>query len=168
MTRKPFFLWAFLWAAAVSMCLLTALPAAAETPQKTVNGLFPDEIISAEGLHDMIVSGQKILLLDARSKRSFDESHIQGAVLPLKDAYYQQEDLFKNGIIPSAPDYEKALKEAAADYPADVPIVTYCNTGCHAGAVLALRLKQFGVKGVRAMDEGFQTWESKGYPTTRS
>ena len=137
-------------------------------PKKLANGLLPDEVISADELHGMMQKRQKVLILDARSKRSFDTGRIEGASLPLKEAYYRSEEMFKNGLVPQAPDYEKALKEAAAEYPENIPVVTYCNAGCHAGAVLALRLKQFGVKNVRSMDEDFQVWETKGYPTEKS
>ena len=132
--------------------------------EKTQHGLFPDEILSADTLYEKIRSKKTLLIFDARDKRSYDSLHIQGAKLPMKPDYYRQMDLFKNGIISEAPDYEKALAEAVKDYPKDIPIVTYCNSGCHAGAVLALRLKQKGLKDVQSMEEGLQEWQKKGYP----
>ena len=52
-------------------------------------------------------------------------------------------------------------------YPANQPVVTYCNSNCHASATLALRLKQLGFTNVRSMEEGIQAWQQKGYPVDR-
>ena len=46
------------------------------TPGKRANGLSPDEVVSADELYGMMRKGQKVFVLDARSKRSFDAAHI--------------------------------------------------------------------------------------------
>ena len=134
------------------------------TESTTKNGLFPDELVSAEVLLKKINHKESFLLFDARSKKSFDEAHITGARLPLTEEYYRQEDLFKDGIIKSPPDRAEALKTAMTAIPKETPIITYCNTGCHASSVLVLQLKQLGYTQVRAYEDGFQTWQQQGHP----
>ncbi len=148
------------------LAALFCAPAFAEGP-KAVNGLFPDEILSADQLKAMIDRKEKFLLFDARDKRSYDSAHIDGAVLPRGDEYYRQEELFRQGLVKSLrPD--DALKAEMAKLPKDTPIVTYCNANCHAASVLALQIKGFGFTNVRSMEEGIQAWERKGYPVVRS
>lgn len=149
---------------ALCVFLWNPLSWAESVERKTVNGLFPEEIIRMEQLLEKIKNNESFLLLDARSKKTFNQGHIQGARLPLTEEYYRQEDLFKDGIIKSPPDRASALKTAMAAISRDTPIVTYCNTGCHAGSVLALQIKQLGFTHVKAYEDGYQTWEQKGYP----
>ena len=49
----------------------------------------------------------------------------------------------------------------------DTPIVTYCNTNCHASSALALQLKGLGFTNVKSMEEGIQSWEKKDYPVVK-
>jgi len=140
--------------------------AAESNPSK--NGLFPEEIISADQLKQRFDRGEAFVLFDARNKASFDSAHVQGALLPRPDEYYQQEELFKNGIVPKAPDQNQALKAFMQKYSQETPIVTYCNSNCHASAALALQLKSLGFAHIQSMEEGFQMWEKKGYPVARS
>lgn len=130
----------------------------------TKHGLFPDELVSSEALLKKINSKETYILFDARSKKSFDESHITSARLPLTDEYYRQEDLFKEGLMKTPPDRMQALKTAVTAIPKDTPIYTYCNTGCHASSVLVLQLKQLGFTQAKAYEEGFQAWQQKGHP----
>ncbi len=143
-------------------CFYLGSSHAAESTTK--NGLFPDELVSAETLLQKINNKESFLLFDARSKKSFDESHIMGASLPLTEEYYRQEDLFKDGLMKTPPDRAEALKTAMATIPKDTPIITYCNTGCHASSVLVLQLKQLGYAQAKAYEDGFQTWQQKGHP----
>lgn len=130
----------------------------------TQNGLLPEEIIPMDELKQKIDQKETFVLFDARAKKSFDEAHIQGARLPLTEDYYQKENLFKEGLIKELPDRQAVLKEAMTLIPKETPIITYCNTGCHASAVLALQLKQLGYTRVKAYEEGFQSWQQRGYP----
>lgn len=144
-------------------------PAAPEIDLATAkagpSGLFPEEMISVDELYALQQSDKKLLILDARGKSSYDGGHILGAELPLTREHYQQEELFRQGIVKKAPEHTKALQKGMKKYPKTTEIVTYCNNECHASAVLLLELKRMGFKNVRAMEEGFQTWQQKGYPT---
>lgn len=127
-------------------------------------GLTDKEVISAEALRDKILHGEKFVLFDARSKRSYEQAHISGAILPLTEEYYRKEDLFAKGKIARLPDRGKALAQALRRYPKDTEIVTYCGDQCQASAVLLFEIKKLDFKNVRAMTPGFQSWTEKGYP----
>ena len=139
----------------------------AETAESPKSGLLPDEIIASDDLKKELESGNDVLLLDARNLKSFEQSHIRGAELPRGEDYYRQEELFRSGMAPKAPDADKALVQWAGTIAKDRPIVTYCNSNCHAGATLAIRLKRLGFTNVRSMEEGIQAWEKKGYSVVR-
>ena len=139
----------------------------AEEAAPTKNGLFPDEILTAEQLKQKMDANESFLLLDARDKKSFDSDHIQGAALPRGEEYYRQQELFAGGMTPAAPDADAALAEQMKSVPKDGLIVTYCNSNCHASSALALILKQSGFTNVRSMEEGIQSWEKKGYPVVK-
>ena len=144
----------------------SALYASPETA-KSQNGLFPEEIVSADALKKMLDEHEKFVLFDARDKRSFEISHIRDAVLPRTEDYYRQEELFRTGLTPVSPDANAALKEAVQQSPRTTPIVTYCNANCHASSALALQLKGLGFTNVRSMEEGIQAWEKKDYPVVK-
>ena len=113
------------------------------------------------------IEKEKFVLLDARNKKSYKEAHIKGALLPRTNDYYKDEELFKRKIVGVAPDEDVALAEKMKEYPKDTQFYTYCNTGCQASAVLVIQLHRLGFKNARAMEDGFQVWEKKGYPVTR-
>ena len=131
------------------------------------NDLLPGEIISADQLKKMLDQRENFILIDARDKKSFETAHIQGALLARPADYYQQEELFNNGIVPQAPDQDKALETEMQKYSHDTPIITYCNSNCHLSAALLLRLKDLGFTHLKSMEEGIQVWERKGYPVVR-
>ena len=157
-------------AALSALCFLAGFtsPAFSAPAQKSQNGLFPDEIVSADQLKKMLDKHEKFIMFDARDKRSFDSAHIQGAALPRTEDYYRQEELFRTGLMPKSPDPDAALKEAVQKFTHDMPIVTYCNSNCHASSALALKLKGLGFTNVRSMEEGVQAWEKKEYPVIRA
>ncbi len=138
------------------------LPVYASKPGK--NGLFPEETISMKELRAKQLAHEKMVLLDARGKGSYDATHITGAVLPLSAEYYKAEELFRAGLVKAVPDRDKDLAAAVQKYPKNTPMVAYCNDGCQASAVLVLQLKHLGFANVRAMDDGIQSWQAKGYP----
>ena len=127
------------------------------------NGLFPEEMISMKEVRKAQERGQKLILLDARGKQSYDSLHISGAALPLTADYYQQEEHFRFGLVKSLPDRDKDLAVSMAKYPKDALLVTYCNDDCQASAVLLLQLKRLGFTKALAMTEGIQTWQAAGY-----
>ena len=161
---KKFFLLVVLISAA-GLFLSRSLPAGfcENGPSKAypIGGLAEDEVISMDALRQKQLDHDRFLLIDARSKKSYDEGHLEGAILPLTADYYKQEELFRLGIIPESPEKEKALAEAMRVYPKDMPIITYCNDHCQASAVLVYKLKKLGFRDARAMEEGYQSWEKK-------
>ena len=133
-----------------------------------MEGLTEAEVISMDALREKQLNHDRFLLIDARGKKSYDEKHIEGAVLPLTPEYYRQEELFRLGIIRQPPENDKALAEAMSSYPKDMPLVTYCNDHCQASAALLRKIKKLEFHDVRAMEEGFQSWEKKNYPIAKS
>ena len=144
----------------------TASPRAEEAV-RSKNGLLPDEIISSEDLKAKLDAHEDFLLLDARPRKTYDGGHIVGAELPRSEEYYRQEDLFTSGLAPSPADPDAGLAEGMKSIPRDRPVVTYCNSNCHASAMLALSLKKQGFTNVRSMEEGYQEWEKKDYPVVK-
>ena len=132
------------------------------------SGLRDEEIISSDELRKMQTAREAFLLVDARSKKSYDEAHIEGAVLPLTAEYYRQEELFSQGIINGLPDKEAALAEAMGRYPKNTEIVTYCNDNCSAAEHLSGQIRSLGFTRVRVMEGGIQSWEKKGYPVEKA
>jgi rhodanese-related sulfurtransferase len=130
--------------------------------------LTAEERISANDLYKLMQEKADILVFDARNKHDYDTLHITGAVLPLPLSFYNDTELFKVGIIPKAPEAEPSLEEAMKMLPRDRRIITYCNRDCKAAAKLLRTLNRLGFKNVRAMEEGIQAWEEKGYPVALS
>ena len=149
--------------------LLSSLAIAAENSKPAkIGGLLSEELISMDGLKQKQDKKEPFLLIDARNKKTFEEGHIPGAILALTPEYYRQEELFRAGIVKDSPNSEEALKQAMQKYPKNQPIITYCNDNCQASAVLLLKLKRMGVQNIHAMEEGFQSWEKKGFPTVKN
>ncbi|MGH7198572.1 MAG: rhodanese-like domain-containing protein [Candidatus Omnitrophota bacterium] len=123
------------------------------------------DFVSIEELRQLQIQKAPLVVLDARGLYKYEESHIEGAVLPMSAEFYRQDSLFKNRIIAEPPDRQKALSEAMQKFSKDVPIVTYCNRNCQASRVLQQELKLMGFKNVRAMEDGAEGWIEKGYPT---
>lgn len=157
---------AFAFIAGLLLLLPANVLAAGEAKTTSQNGLYPEEILTADQLKAEL-DLKDLLILDARNLKSYENGHIQGAQMPRPVEYFQQEELFRQGLAKTAPDQDAALVEWTKDIPKDRPIVTYCNSNCHASAVLTLRLKQLGFTRVRSMEEGYQVWEEKGYPVIK-
>jgi rhodanese-related sulfurtransferase len=148
--------------------LLAALFLAATAPFLNAGSkgiLDPEEVITVDELRGLQEKKTELILFDARSQKSHETARITGAVLPLTDDFYQQMELFRQNLISAPPDRQAALKEGMQRYPKDTRIVTYCNRDCQASTVLLLELKRLGFKNVQAMEEGFEAWQEKGYPT---
>lgn len=146
------------------LCIVPAVAVWAGDSKPSKHGLFPEELISMKELRKKQIKNDKFILFDARGKNTYDTGHIKGAILPLGMDYYQNEELFRAGIIKSPPDRDKTLVESMKKYPKDFPIITYCNDNCEAGAVLLLQIKRLGFTDVHALEEGFQSWQASGYP----
>lgn len=130
-------------------------------------GLMDDEIISADELHQEIKSNKELTIFDARDLQSYNRGHIEGAILPLSPGFYDSQELFRKGLLPGLPDRQESLRDSMQARSKEQPIVTYCNRDCGSSAVLLYDLKRMGFKNVRAMLEGYQAWEEKGYPVAK-
>lgn len=128
--------------------------------------LSPEEIITADELRKLQLNNPKLVIFDARDEKTYAAMHIQGAILPLPLNFYRALRDFRQGAITSQPDHGAEMANAMKDYPKDTPFVAYCNEGCKASSGLLLRLKNLGFTDVRAMEEGVQAWQLKGYPVT--
>jgi periplasmic divalent cation tolerance protein len=120
--------------------------------------------ISADELRQLQIRKVPLILFDARSKADYDQSHIEGAVLPIPESYYEEMKKFRAQLIQAPPDFDAALLRATTSIPRETRIVTYCNVHCSAAELLAKQLKSLGFENVSFMKEGIQAWAAKGYP----
>jgi rhodanese-related sulfurtransferase len=152
-----------------TLALILALAASfAATPAFAVadnDELTAQERISSNDLYKLMRDVPGVVVFDARGKRDYDALHIEGATLPLPLQYYNDAELFKEGVLPKAPDMESSLAESMKAYPKGTRIVTYCNRDCPAAARLLRILNRFGFTNVQAMEEGVQAWQELGYPS---
>ncbi|HTL70380.1 MAG TPA: rhodanese-like domain-containing protein [Candidatus Eisenbacteria bacterium] len=137
-------------------------------PKKVKMGLFENELISLDELRALQKKKTDLLILDARSRRSYNDGHLPAAEPAYDAEYYRQQELFLKKIRRDPPDAAVSLARRMRRVPHDRPIVTYCNDDCQASAVLLFKLKKLGFTDVRAAGEGFQSWEKKGYPVEKS
>lgn len=129
-----------------------------------MRALRPQEKIGADELERLQREGRPLLLLDARDDRVYRESRIPGAVLPLAAQYYEDVRLAKLGFETSRPDLTAALDEAMRQTPRETPIVVYCARRCQASTAMVVVLKFLGFENVRALEDGVDAWQEKGYP----
>ncbi len=144
----------FLLTAAASAQLFSrsALSGSAEASSSR-RGVPIEMVISSDEFQRIRQTDQRFLLFDARNPSFYEESHIPGAILPLTPDYYKQEKLFKKGLVPNMPDYDAALAEKMRNYPKDILIIAYCETGCQASAGLVLALRRMGYRKAFDMEE---------------
>ena len=84
---------------------------------------------------------------DARGKKQYDTSHVEGAVLS------------------PAPGIETNFDEdPVLDWPKGDRIICYCGCPHHLSSVRAAALKNSGYENVLVIDEGFWAWHDRGYP----
>ena len=155
-------------AAAVCIFLAAMMSPAPGRAEDNVPAADAGESISAEGLRELQLKHAELLLLDARNLKSYDTSHIEGAVLPWPAEFFTAQDMYATRLIGSPPDADAAMAREMQKYPKSAKIITYCNKGCGAGAVLMNKLKQLGFTDVRVMKDGIQAWEEKGYPVVKA
>lgn len=130
--------------------------------------LAAQERISSHDLYKLMKERPDLLVFDARSKHDYDILHIARAALPLPLKFYNDSGLFKEGLLPKAPDVETFLAKSMKAHPKGARIVTYCNRDCKAAAKLLRMLKRLGYMDVQAMEEGVQAWQELGYPVVTS
>jgi rhodanese-related sulfurtransferase len=89
-------------------------------------------------------NGERIVVVDARSRQAFDAEHIPGAV--------------------SLP-HRTMNEQAVARLDRDALYVTYCDgIGCNASTKGALNLARLGFQ-VKELIGGIDWWKRDGYPT---
>ncbi len=145
--------------------LLFLVPTAQSASSEKKLGLFQEDRISADELRQKQLKAERFIVFDARDQKSYQEMHMEGAILPRTDDYYKKQELYNQRVTSTPPDADKALIENMKKYPKNTAIVTYCNSGnCQASAVMALQIKRMGFNNVRALEDGIQIWQKKGYP----
>lgn len=100
--------------------------------------------IGVDQVHQAIVDGQELALLDARPPSDYVISHITGAR--------------------SVPAYDGAA--FLPQLPPEHWYVTYCGCPHAISGQLYDLLKDQGYPKVKVLDEGFFVWQERGYPTT--
>lgn len=131
---------------------------------KRTNSPVSSESIPFEEVYERLAKKEKFILLDARPQSEYVKQRIEGAKLPLSDAYYLAEKLFKEKIAREMPDYLTSLKKDTAGYARDEWLITYCNRNCSLSKTLAKDLKSLGFKRVHWIEGGIDSWREKGYP----
>ena len=99
--------------------------------------------VAVDTLKAQMDAGAKMLILDARPPGDYVNRHIKGAA--------------------SLPFYDVAAR--VDDIPRDVWIVTYCACPHAESEAAADALLNAGFTNVRVLDEGFNVWTERGYPT---
>ncbi|MGF1453708.1 MAG: rhodanese-like domain-containing protein [Opitutales bacterium] len=94
-------------------------------------------------LHDALRRGENVVVIDARSRQSFERLHIPGAVnLP----------------------HREMTSEATSTWDKDAAYVVYCDgIGCNASTKGALKLSELGFQ-VKELIGGLDWWTRDGYP----
>jgi rhodanese-related sulfurtransferase len=97
-------------------------------------------------LNEMLRTGQHVVVIDARSRDSFAQEHIPGAV--------------------SLP-HREMNAETTQSLDRDALYVTYCDgIGCNASTKGALKLAELGFR-VKELIGGVDWWKRDGYATER-
>ena len=118
-------------------------PAAPEEARRHFAAKLSVECDPADLKRDLERGTAKLVVVDARSPRDYDECHIPGAV--------------------SLP-YRSITAETTAQFPKDVTFVTYCwGPSCNASTRAAYRLSALGLP-VKEMIGGIEYWRREGHP----
>jgi cbb3-type cytochrome c oxidase subunit III len=106
--------------------------------------LREDRYVSAKQVYQALKDSARIVILDARSKVAWRQTHIPGSV-PVP--YYEEPDTF------------------VKDLPNDsTMIVVYCACPHAASGKVVSTLKRHGFKNTTILDEGILVWSQLGYP----
>lgn len=114
------------------------------TPPDNFVGFLEAKLATEVGPHEAsnLVKENKAVLVDVRTKESFDKGHIQGAT-----------------HIPRA-----ELGNRLAQLPKDKTIIAYCsNIGCQSSLKATITLRKAGVD-ARHLIGGFADWKASGRP----
>lgn len=99
--------------------------------------------ISVEELDLLIGKKENFILLDVRTKKEFDTSHIFGAI-NIEDTSYL----------------------SSVNIPKDAKIIAYCSVGYRSGIFLK-KLQEDGYKNIYNVKGSIFEWANKGYPVYR-
>lgn len=101
------------------------------------------QIISAYEVRQKQIRHENFLLVDARSRQSYDSKHITGAIsMPLSEIDQRYIELI----------------------PYDRELVLYCGgLNCPVSKMAAVKLKRMGFINIKDMAEGIDGWENLGY-----
>jgi rhodanese-related sulfurtransferase len=94
------------------------------------------------------------VIVDARSSREYDESHIEGAI-----------------NIPAQPDSASlaGIREHMAELDGPKELLIYCDASCDSDEVLARRIISMGYdRNVYVLDEGLPAWKDGGNPVRKT
>jgi mono/diheme cytochrome c family protein/rhodanese-related sulfurtransferase len=106
--------------------------------------LKEDKYVSAKQLIKALKDSTRMIILDARSKAAWQQTHIPGAI---SVPYYEEPDKF--------------IKNLPND---NTMIVAYCACPHAASTGVVNTLKRFGYKHTAILDEGILVWAQMGYP----
>lgn len=124
--------------------------------------------VTAEELLDLQKQDPSVLVFDARSLEQFRKEHIPGASLPMSKEHYRLEEMFRQKVVPTAPNRTVGLSQGVASFQKNTAIVTYCNRNCGLSKSLAKELTKMGFTNVRYLAGGIDSWREKGYPVEAS
>jgi cytochrome c oxidase cbb3-type subunit 3 len=119
-----------------------------DDPTLNPNGSSPefevnDGFVSVDGVKEALDANAKMVLIDARPPSDYVTAHIAGAV--------------------SVPFYDVA--SYIDRLPKDTWLIAYCACPHAEAGEAAAALKAQGFSLVAVVDEGFYTWQERGYPT---
>ena len=100
--------------------------------------------VTAKQVEKALKENARMVILDARSKAAWHQTHIPGAV-PVP--YYEEPDKF--------------IKDIPND---STMIVVYCACPHAASSKVVNTLRRFGYKHTAILDEGILVWAQRGYP----
>ena len=106
--------------------------------------LREDRYVPAEQLRQALKDSSRMVILDARSKAAWHQTHIPGAI---SVPYYENPDAF--------------LKHIPND---STWIVAYCACPHAASMQVVNTFRRFGYKNTAILDEGILVWAQRGYP----
>ncbi|WP_242518659.1 MULTISPECIES: sulfurtransferase [Thiorhodovibrio] len=135
-------------ALALSVLLLWALPAAAETLR-----------VTPEWLNDHLQQPDMVLV-DARAPADYAAGHLPGAVNLPELATYR--DRGRDGRIVEPPVMQELLRELGVR--PDATLVVYDDGSLLSSARVFWTLEVYGLKHVRLLDKGFAGWQARDFP----
>ena len=104
--------------------------------------------ISREELHQIVTTGEPVVILEALGAAYFADAHLPGAVNMPPD----QVDTLAPRLVPDLGD----------------AVVVYCSGTCQNSEIAAGRLEQLGYGNVRVYLGGKEDWVEHGLPVERS